>query len=116
MREVAQHPRQFEPVQVGHPHVEEDPVVGAVSDAVQGLTSVARAFHFTDPGGGPQQPGQVLERQPLVVDGQQREPVRAHAATPAAARPTRDARSAPRLGTDMITVVPAPGRESIRRP
>ena len=105
-REGLEHAGELEPVELGHPHVEEDRVVGAAAGLDDRLVAAGRGLDVGHARVRPQDAGQILELGWLVVDGENTERVSVHAAL----TPTRN------LGTTITTVVPCAGSVSISSP
>ncbi len=113
--EAPQHAGELETVQVGHADVEEDAVVGLAGDERQRFATVGGAFHLAHVRRAAQDPGEIVQRGALIVDGEQHQSFAAH--IPALARaPTTVVDSPVRLGTLMVTVVPRPSCDSILSP
>ena len=108
--EAPEHPAQLDAVEVGHADVEEDRVVRLARGLEQCVVAAERALDPVHRRAAAQQPRQILERGVLVIDGQDRQPVRAHT-DPAS---WGWATSPRRLGTVISAVVPCPISDSIR--
>ena len=103
--EPPEHAAELESVEIGHPHVEEDRVVALARGLDERIVAVERALDLLHHRRAAQQPREVLELAALVVDGEDREPIGAHAALV----------SPLRFGTVITAVVPSPGCDSTRR-
>ena len=77
--EAPQNASELEAVEVGHPDVEEDRIVGLSRGQDERIVAVAGALDLLDDWRAAQQPRQIVELGALVVDGQDRQPVGAHA-------------------------------------
>ena len=102
-----QHLGELEPGQPGHLDVEEDAVDVALAQHPQPVGRRVAGAHRGDALVARQQPLELVERRPLVVDDQHPQARRrpAHADTPAA-----------NFGTRTTTLVPAPGAVSTTSP
>ncbi len=108
--EPAQHLRELEAREARHLHVEEDAVDLGLAQDPQPLGGGVGGQHLADPVVAGQQPGQLVEGRPFVVDDEDPQPrplrrTAGHAWTPGA-----------NLGTRSTTRVPAPGAVSTTSP
>jgi hypothetical protein len=104
--EAVEHGGQLEAVETGHAHVEEQGVERPLRQQPKRLTAAGRAHHVRDRARRPQHASEVVEGRLLVVHGQHGQAAFAHAACASAAL----------RGRLMVTVVPRPTCDSMRRP